>query len=76
MTGTLSDAMKEYIEVIEATPLTPNEFAAAMAKLKVDLASDKEAMHFEMDRLMCGQLRALGYSDGIEIFEVTDRWYA
>jgi len=41
------------------------------AKLK-DLA----ARHKRFDELLCRQLKALGFEEGIQIFENSDKWYA
>ena len=54
--------------------LSPKEFAARMEKLAMN--TDLEGMHSDMDDLMCETLKALGYEEGIEIFENTDKWYA
>ena len=54
--------------------MTPEEFTAEMLNLQD--AKDKEDRHRAMDRLMCELLCHLGYSDGIEVFEKTSKWYA
>ena len=37
---------------------------------------DEEDAHMEMDDLMLDLLRSLGYGDGVDIFENTNKWYA
>lgn len=37
---------------------------------------DEEDCHFEMDVLMSDLLISLGYGEGVEIFNNTDKWYA
>jgi hypothetical protein len=57
-------------------PITPKEFARQMADVKKRLGGDGEAVHCRMDDLMCDTLRELGYGDGIDIFDDTDKWYS
>ena len=52
----------------------PAEFADQMEALALD--GDEEARHALMDELMCHVLISLGYKDGIEIFNRTDKYYA
>lgn len=64
--------------------LTPEEFAKMMKDISDKLVNppecrpyyDKEDAHIEMDYLMCDLLRSLGYGDGVDIFENTDKWWA
>lgn len=62
--------------------MTPEKFASIMAalarkdKLTTQEFYNTEDMHEDMDRLMCQVLRALGYGDGVTIFEETPKWYA
>ena len=51
--------------------MTPEEFAKAMRKI-----SDNLNAHLEMDRVMADLLRQLGYGEGIDIFENTNKWYS
>ena len=63
-----------YIKDKKASPLTPAQFKDKMkhaAKL-----NDLDARHKRMDELMCRQLTALGFGDGIEAFTTADKWYA
>lgn len=59
--------------------MTPKEFAEAMQevrdKLKNKSLYDEEDAHFEADDIMCGLLRDLGYSDGVDIFENMPKRY-
>lgn len=64
--------------------LTPEEFAKMMKDISDKLVNppecrpyyDEEDAHIEMDYLMCNLLRSLGYGDGVDIFENTDKWWA
>ena len=66
------------------SPLTPEEFTKAMKDISDKLANppkgnpyyDEEDAHMGMDDLMCDLLRSLGYGDGVDIFENTDKWYS
>ena len=68
----------------EDRPLTPEEFAKSMKDISDKLANppkdnpyyDEEDTHMEMDDLMLDLLRSLGYGDGVDIFENTDKWYS
>lgn len=35
-----------------------------------------EDAHIEMDDVMCDTLKKLGFGEGIEIFEDTEKWYS
>lgn len=59
---------------ITSRVLTPQEFAEKMESLTMNI--DTEGMHWDMDDLMCETLKALGYEEGVEIFENTLKWYA
>lgn len=56
--------------------MNPEEFYKKMLQLKNDFGEDEEEVHIQMDKLMCDLLLMLGYGDGIEIFDETDKWYA
>lgn len=56
--------------------MNPEEFYEKMLQLKNDFGGDEEAVHIYMDNLMCELLSMLGYGDGVEIFNKTDKWYA
>lgn len=66
------------VEDDEETPeehlMTPEEFAKEMQDAYCKY--DKERSHIKMDRLMADLLRQLGYGEGIDVFENTDKWYA
>lgn len=55
-------------------PMTPEDFAARMAKIAAD--DDIEGSHVAGDVLMLKLLRSLGYGEGCDIFGRMDRWYA
>lgn len=60
-------------------PMTPEEFAQRMKDTYEHFwveKEDEELVHGAMDDLMCNLLRQLGYSEGIDIFENTPKWYA
>ena len=66
-------ARKVMEEKGENKPIPPTEFADQMEALALD--GDEEARHALMDELMCHVLISLGYKDGIEIFNRTDKYY-
>lgn len=53
--------------------MTPEEFAKAMKKAS---DYDEEDAHSKMDGIMADLLRQLGYREGIDIFENTNKWYS
>lgn len=61
-------------------PLTVEEFAKAMRAIHEVYRKDgdTERRHMRLDKLMADQLRALGYGDGVDVFEDpnTDIWWA
>ena len=57
-------------------PMTPEKFKFEMNELATSSSLDKEDRHRKMDALMCEVLRSIGYDDGIDIFEATNKWYA
>ena len=67
---------KEYILSKKIT--SPTDFARRMrnAKNRQNYEGDRELVHLEMDMLMCKLLEKLGYSEGVEIFRSTPKWYA
>lgn len=56
--------------------LTPEEFAERMKEIVDKYAGNQEAVHEQMDQLMGETLIALGYHEGIKIFNSTPKWYA
>ena len=58
----------------EGKVMTPQEFKTFMEQLKN--RDDPEMAHFEADILMCELLSALGYSEGVQVFEKMTKWYA
>lgn len=52
------------------------QFAESMQKLADKSEDDPEAIHIEMDNLMCKALQELGYDEGIHIFERAIKYYA
>lgn len=66
------DPTPDIPEDAEGRLLTPDEFAAAMAKLS---GRDAESRHMAMDSLMAQTLRRLGYEAGVEVFDNTCKWY-
>lgn len=37
---------------------------------------DPDAAHNNADRLLCEQLRRLGYGDAVAVFEAAKKWYS
>lgn len=64
-------ARKVMEEKGENKPVSPEEFADQMEALALD--GDDEARHA---LISLGVLISLGYKDGIEIFNRTDKYYA
>lgn len=56
--------------------MSPEEFAEAMRRRCNDHEGDIEMQHWHMDQLMLELLDALGYSEGVDIFMNTSKWYA
>ena len=60
--------------------MTPEEFVVRMKDIYVPEKGrkyyDEERAHGEADDLMCDLLTALGYSEGVRIFQESLRWYA
>lgn len=54
-------------------PLSPDEFAAAVAECG---KYGPEEGHVKADELLCEQLRRLGYGEGVKEFEQLHKWYA
>ena len=72
---------EESEEAEDNHALTPEEFTKAMKDISDKLVEDlpyydEEDAHMEMDDLMCDLLRTLGYGDGVDVFENTDKWYS
>lgn len=72
----------EYRERLENCPIkeitiTPEEFAKRMRKINETYPDfhDTDERHIAMDDLMCEVLRELGYVEGIDIFNCTEKWY-
>lgn len=70
------------------TPMTPNEFAEKMREC-IDKSTrpigfignrepylDPEDCHVDMDELMCKVLVQLGYYEGVDIFQRTEKYYS
>lgn len=70
-------ALRKFLK--ENGVMEPEEFADKMKNLdhlyEVE-KSDPEAFHCEADRFICELLRALGYSDGVDVFENAETWCA
>lgn len=61
---------------MENNVMSPEEFKEQMKNIENDFSDDPEESHYEMDDLMCRVLESLGYSEGIDIFTNSMRWYA
>ena len=55
-------------------PMTKNQFLRKMKKAAK--LNDLDMRHRRFDELLCRQLKALGYVDGVAIFENSDKWYS
>lgn len=56
--------------------MTPREFKIKMQEIKDAPDTDIESVHIDMDALMCKLLMELGFGDGVEVFQETDKWWA
>jgi hypothetical protein len=61
-------------------PMTPEEFAEklrAIYSYRNSIgAEEPERTHEEADCLIIELLKAIGYSEGAQLFEESERWYA
>ena len=55
---------------------SPDDFARRMRNVAKQFPDDPERQHILMDNLMCTLLTRLGYTEGVEVFNNTHRWYA
>lgn len=55
--------------------MTPEQFYTQMRAIQLDEDLSNDDQHERMDKLMCQLLSDLGYTDGIEIFKNTEKWY-
>lgn len=57
--------------------MTPKAFAEEMAQIQNSYPkfTDTDERHMKMDEAMCKLLRSLGYGEGVEIFEKSEKWY-
>ena len=51
-------------------------FTAAMREAYRAYGDDEERVHGVMDGIMCETLDRLGFTEGVEIFDKTLKWYA
>lgn len=56
--------------------MNPEEFYEKMLQLKNDFGGDEEEVHINMDNLICELLSTLGYGDGVDVFDETNKWYS
>ena len=56
------------------TPLTPEAFAAQRRELAT--STDWEGAHEAADALMGQVLTALGYGEGVRVFQAMPKWYS
>lgn len=55
--------------------MSPEKFKEVMNDA-IKEGFDPELTHAIMDGLMCKLLRELGYGEGVDIFEKSEKWYA
>lgn len=65
--------MSTTIIINEDIP-TPEELAEDMRRIAE--YGDQELRHIVMDGALTGVLEKLGYTEAVEIFENTSKWYA
>lgn len=51
-------------------------FTAEMQEAYQKYGDDEEIVHSMMDGIMCETLDRLGFTEGVEIFDKTPKWYA
>ena len=56
--------------------MSPEEFADRMRQIAEGTWNDTEGRHEMADELMCELLEAMGYEEGIEIFDDMEKWYS
>ncbi len=61
--------------VAVVTKENAERFTKSMETARDKYEDDPEALHIEMDNIMCSFLRDLGFSKGVDIFEDVDKWY-
>ena len=54
--------------------MTPEEFKDKMEEISRN--PDTETAHADGDELMMNLLESLGYSEGVQIFDLMSKWYA
>ena len=67
---------KVHIDTSWLDIMTPEDFELKMKTLLTTHGDNTEALHIEMDRLMCKVLSQLGYEKGVEVFKNTELWYS
>lgn len=60
---------------MQKKPISPAEFKKQMEKIQSDYSYDTEACHGKMDDLVASVLCSLGYSEGIAVFDESEKWY-
>ena len=55
--------------------MTPKEFYEQMQRIRANEDLSNDDKHERMDALMCKLLADMGYTDGIEVFRSTEKWY-
>ena len=53
-----------------------NSFTAEMQEAYRKYGDDEEIVHSMMDGIMCETLDRLGFTEGMEIFNEAQKWYA
>lgn len=56
--------------------VSPAEFAVRMRAIVDDDSADAEDDHMNADRLLAETLRALGYGEGITVYDSMHKWYS
>lgn len=56
--------------------MNPEEFANEMYKIVTKYAGDAQVIHIAMDGIMCELLTALGYDEGVKVFQRAPKHYA
>ena len=68
--------MEENVFMDRKQGPTPEEFKNEMKKILEQHHNDKETFHVAADEYICDVMKALGFEEGIQIFENADKWYS
>ncbi len=68
--------MEENVLMDRKQGPTPEEFKNEMKKILEQYYDDEELFHVVADEYICDVMKALGFEEGIQIFENAHKWYS